>query len=67
MESAKTHLLGIEGFPRELRNGVLVDFLALGLHLLLNALDPAQNLLVSEAVQRPSQGVESARVRQVRV
>mmetsp|Transcript_24868 Transcript_24868/g.46760 ORF Transcript_24868/g.46760 Transcript_24868/m.46760 type:complete len:406 (+) Transcript_24868:283-1500(+) len=60
-------LLGVEGVPGELGDGLGVDLLALIGHLLLDALDPSEDLLVGESVKGAGEGVEASRVGEVRV
>mmetsp|Transcript_7078 Transcript_7078/g.21611 ORF Transcript_7078/g.21611 Transcript_7078/m.21611 type:complete len:462 (+) Transcript_7078:264-1649(+) len=60
-------LAGLEGVPGEGGDGVLVDFLALGVELGLEVLDPAEDLLVGEAVEGTGERVESGDVGEVGV
>lgn len=60
-------LARVQGLPGEVRDGLLVDGLAFRLELLLQVQDPAQHFLVGQSVQRPRQGIQTGRVREVRV
>lgn len=64
---ARNDLTSLQGLPGEVSDGLLVDFLALGNELGLQGLDPAQDLLVSQTVQRTSQSVQTSREGQVRI
>mmetsp|Transcript_29188 Transcript_29188/g.44939 ORF Transcript_29188/g.44939 Transcript_29188/m.44939 type:complete len:399 (+) Transcript_29188:306-1502(+) len=60
-------LFGVQSVPSEFGNGVGVDVLTLGLEFGLEVLDPSQNFLVGQSVERSGKGVESGGIRQVRV
>mmetsp|Transcript_31404 Transcript_31404/g.91328 ORF Transcript_31404/g.91328 Transcript_31404/m.91328 type:complete len:270 (+) Transcript_31404:619-1428(+) len=67
MAIAWDHLAAVESLPGEFSNGVLVDRLAFRSELLLKVLDPPKDLLVGQAVEGASQGIQTRRVREVRI
>mmetsp|Transcript_36952 Transcript_36952/g.89096 ORF Transcript_36952/g.89096 Transcript_36952/m.89096 type:complete len:279 (+) Transcript_36952:161-997(+) len=64
---SRDDLLGVECLPCEFGNGLGVHLLALLLELFLQRLDPLENLLVRESVERTRQRVQPRPVRQVRI
>lgn len=57
-------LFGIERVPSKLRDGIGIDWLAFGLKFVLEFLNPFQDFLIGQPVQRTSQRVEAGTVRQ---
>ena len=59
MAEARDDLARIERFPRELGDRLFVDLSTFRVELGLEVLDPAEDLLVREAVEGPREGVEA--------
>ena len=62
-----SHLLRVKGVPGELGDCLSVDLLPLTRHFLLNPLDPPENLLVRQSVERSSECVQTGGVAKVRI
>mmetsp|Transcript_34804 Transcript_34804/g.90849 ORF Transcript_34804/g.90849 Transcript_34804/m.90849 type:complete len:213 (+) Transcript_34804:168-806(+) len=64
---ARDHLFRVQRVPSKFGNGFRVHRFAFGLELVLELLDPFQDFLVGEAVERTGQRVQSGSVRQERI
>mmetsp|Transcript_733 Transcript_733/g.1760 ORF Transcript_733/g.1760 Transcript_733/m.1760 type:complete len:424 (+) Transcript_733:332-1603(+) len=60
-------LFGVQGLPGKFRDGLGVDLLALGLEFGLQGLDPLEDFLVGQAVERSGKGVQAGGVGEVGV
>jgi len=62
---SRNNLTGVEGIPQSLANLIVSGIV--GAELLLEADDPAENLLVSQTVERTSKAVQTSGEREVRI